>query len=155
VKEYALSLKQPWPPCLCRRKTIEVASAVDQLSGATRFLSTPPMSRQKPEAWAHVLARPRDAPDCCGPASICVGTRVDVSLYSTARLSHADRTAHLNEPPWFEKRAFGFAFNRLDRSTFRRRVTPLGAHLRGCRRTARAAGRAPAKRARAILDGPR
>ncbi len=120
MKEYALSLKQPWAALLVHgRKTIEVRRWPTRFRGRV-LIHAARVPDERPEAWAHVSPEVRPTA-LLGGGIIGAGTLTGCRSYVSAETFDVDRSAHLNDPSWFEEAGlFGFAFADLEVLPFRR-----------------------------------
>jgi hypothetical protein len=118
VKEYALSLKQPWAALLANGlKTIEVRRWPTARRGRV-LIHAARVPDERPEAWAHVPPHLLDMA-CLRGGILGVGELMDCKPYPSLDAFLADRTHHLNEPEWFEPKLFGFTFANLSVMPFR------------------------------------
>jgi hypothetical protein len=118
VKEYALSLKQPWAALLANgRKTIEVRRWPTARRGRI-LIHAARVPDERPEAWAlvpsHLLEMARLTGGILG-----AGNLTGCLPYRSLEAFVADRPRHLNEPAWFRPGLFGFTFTKLTVLPFR------------------------------------
>jgi hypothetical protein len=120
VKQYALSLKQPWAALLVAgRKTIEVRRWPTAFRGRV-LIHAARVPDDRPEARAHVSPELSETARL-GGGIIGAGTLVDCRPYATVEAFSADQSAHLNDPSWFEPPVlYGFVFADLEPLAFRR-----------------------------------
>ncbi len=118
MKEYALSLKQPWAALLAHGlKTIEVRRWPTARRGGV-LIHAARVSDPRDEAWAHV------PPDLLAMARLTggilgVGEIIGCQAYRTVEAFTADRARHLNDPSWFQPGLHGFTFTNLTVLPFR------------------------------------
>jgi hypothetical protein len=118
VKEYALSLKQPWAALLANgRKTIEVRRWRTERCGRV-LIHAARVPDERPEAWAlvppHLLAMARLSGGIIGAGEITT-----CRSYRSLKAFVADRARHLNAPAWFQAGLYGFVFTNLTVLPFR------------------------------------
>jgi hypothetical protein len=119
VKQYALSLKQPWAALLANgHKTIEVRRWATAKRGRV-LIHAARIPDERPEAWAHV---PPELMALCRLTGGIVGegTITGCLAYRTLDAFLAQRPLHLNEPSWFQPGLYGFTFTQLAVLPFRR-----------------------------------
>ena len=120
VKQYALSLKQPWATLLVHGlKTIEVRNWPTARRGPV-LIHAARVSDLRLEAWQHVPAKLREAAQVTG-GIIGAGDLLECLPYRSVETFTADQLRHLNEPTWFVPPAlYGFVFANLQSVPFRR-----------------------------------
>jgi hypothetical protein len=119
VKEYALSIKQPWAALMAAGlKTIEVRRWPTARRGRV-LIHAARVPDDRPEAWKHVPPQLMDAAKLAG-GIIGVGDLIDCVAYRTLEKFVADGHRHLNEPAWYEPPLlYGFTFANLSPLPFR------------------------------------
>lgn len=118
MKQYALSLKQPWAALLAHGlKTIEVRRWPTARRGRI-FIHAARVPDERPEAWAHVPPQLREAAQLLG-GIIGAGELAECRPYRTLEMFQADQDYHLNDPAWFEPPLYGFRFVNLTVLPFR------------------------------------
>jgi hypothetical protein len=119
MRQYALSLKQPWAALLAAgKKTIEVRRWPTARRGRV-LIHAARVPDERPEAWQHV------PPELAGAARLLGGILGAGDLfacvaYRTPAAFLADQERHLNDPSWFEARLYGFQFRALTVLPFRK-----------------------------------
>jgi hypothetical protein len=118
VKEYALSLKQPWAALLAHGlKTIEVRRWPTARRGRV-LIHAARVSDQRPEAWVHVPAHLLKLARLTG-GIVGAGELTSCLPYRTPEAFVADRLRHLNDPTWYQPGLYGFLFTNLTVLPFR------------------------------------
>jgi hypothetical protein len=118
VKEYALSLKQPWAALLANGvKTIEVRRWSTARRGRV-LIHAARVSDPRPEAWALVPPKLLRLAQLTG-GILGTGEITGCRAYPTLKAFVADRASHLNEPSWFQPGLYGFTFANLAVLPFR------------------------------------
>jgi hypothetical protein len=118
LKEYALSLKQPWATLLVNGcKTIEVRRWPTARRGRV-LIHAARIPDDRPEAWAHVPPELMVMARLTG-GILGAGTLTDCEPYRTLEAFLAKRALHLNEPEWFQPGLYGFTFTDLSVLPFR------------------------------------
>lgn len=119
MKEYALSLKQPWAALLVAGlKTVEVRKWPTTRRGRI-LIHAARIPDGRDEAWKHVPPQLLDTAQLVG-GILGVAELVDCITYRTVEVFTADRPKHLNEPTWFEPPVlYGFSFARAAPLPFR------------------------------------
>ncbi len=119
MKQYALSLKQPWAALLAHGlKTIEVRRWPTSRRGRI-LIHAARVPDERPEAWAHVPPQLREAAQLLG-GIIGAGDLIECCTYRTLETFQADQAHHLNDPSWFQPMLYGFRFVNLIVLPFRR-----------------------------------
>jgi hypothetical protein len=118
VKQYALSLKQPWAALLANgHKTIEVRRWPTARRGRI-LIHAARVPDERPEAWALVPPHLRTMARLNG-GILGAGDLTDCLPYRTLEAFVADEARHLNDPAWFQPGLFGFTFTNLTVLPFR------------------------------------
>jgi hypothetical protein len=110
LREYALSLKQPWAALLVYGlKTIEVRRWPTARRGRV-LIHAAALPDERPEAWALVPAELREAAQLLG-GLVGAAELTACLTYRTDEEFGADRERHLNDPSWFQGPVlYGFVF---------------------------------------------
>ncbi len=110
MKQYALSLKQPWAALLVHgRKTIEIRRWATTRRGRV-FIHAARVPDARPEAWMHLPPELREAAQLAGGV-IGVADLTGVKAYRSAEAFVADKARHLNDPLWYQPPClYGFLF---------------------------------------------
>jgi hypothetical protein len=120
VKQYALSLKQPWATLLAHGlKTVEVRRWPTRRRGPI-LIHAARVPDERPEAWALL----DDHLELLDEARLLGGFVGEGELwqclaYRTAEAFDRDRCRHLNDPSWFRPAMYGFVFRNLRPVAFR------------------------------------
>ncbi len=118
MKEYALSLKQPWAALLANGlKTIEVRRWPTARRGRV-LIHAARKSDPRPEAWAHVPPHLADMARLTG-GILGAGEITDCRAYASRAAFVAECAAHLHHPSWFQPGLYGFTFANLTVLPFR------------------------------------
>ena len=118
MKEYALSLKQPWAALLANGlKTIEVRRWPTARRGRV-LIHAARVSDPRPEAWAHVPPHLAAMARLTG-GILGTGEITDCRAYASRAAFVAEHAAHLNDPSWFQPGLYGFTFVHLTVLPFR------------------------------------
>jgi hypothetical protein len=119
MRQYALSLKQPWAALLVHGlKTIEVRRWPTARRGRI-LIHAARVPDERPEAWAHVPRELFETAQLRG-GLIGAGDIMDCRTYRTLDGFQADQSRHLNDPSWFQSPLYGFTFANLTVLPFRR-----------------------------------
>ncbi|MCI0641225.1 MAG: ASCH domain-containing protein [Gemmataceae bacterium] len=112
VRQYALSLKQPWACLLVHGlKTIEVRRWPTARLGRI-LIHAARLADERREAWQHV---PEGLLDCANLRGGFLGAAqlIGCRPYRNPEAFAADKAAHLNEDSWFEPAGlYGFLFEK-------------------------------------------
>ncbi len=119
VKEYALSLKQPWAALLVAGlKTIEVRRWPTARRGRI-LIHAARVPDARSEAWECVPPHLQEAAHVTG-GILGVGELIDCRPYRTVEAFAADGERHWNQAAWFEPPVlYGFVFANLSALPFR------------------------------------
>ena len=118
MKEYAISLKQPWAALLAHGlKTIEVRRWPTKRRGRV-LIHAARESDRRDAAWAHVPAHLLAAAQVTG-GIVGAGEITACKTYRTSQAFAAEHAAHLNDPTWFQSGLYGFTFVNLTPLLFR------------------------------------
>ena len=119
MKQYALSLKQPWATLLAHGlKTIEVRKWPTARRGLV-LIHAARIPDERPAAWACVPAELQEAARMVG-GIIGMGDVTNCLTYRDREAFAADQKRHLNDPSWFEGTVlYGFTFTNLRPLPFR------------------------------------
>ena len=119
MKEFALSLKQPWAALLVGGlKTVEVRKWPTARRGRV-LIRAARVPDDRPEVWQHVPPQLLDLAQTVG-GIVGVGDLIDCVAYRTLETFVADRQRHLNDPSWFEPPVlYGFVFANISALPFR------------------------------------
>lgn len=119
MKQYALSLKQPWAALLAHGlKTIEMRRWPTARRGRI-LIHAARVPDQRPQAWDHVPAHCLQTAQLLG-GILGAGELIDCRTYRTLQAFQADQQQHLNDPSWFQAPLYGFVFADLTVLPFRR-----------------------------------
>jgi uncharacterized protein (UPF0264 family) len=110
VKQYALSIKQPWAALLVHGlKTIEVRSWRTARRGRV-LIHAARIPDERPDAWRRVPPQLQQAAQQVGGV-VGAAELTDCRAYRSLEAFCADRARHLNEPSWFRPPLlYGFTF---------------------------------------------
>jgi hypothetical protein len=119
VKQYALSLKQPWAALLVAGlKTVEVRKWPTARRGRV-LIHAARVSDDRPEAWQ--LVPPLLVPHAQLVGGVIgAGDLIDCRAYRSLEAFAADRERHRNDPTWFVPPVlYGFTFANVTALPFR------------------------------------
>jgi ASCH domain len=112
VKQYALSLKQPWAALLAHGlKTIEVRNWPTARRGPV-LIHAARVPDPREEAWQMVPPELQEAAQLYG-GIVGSGMIADCRIYRTLEGFVADEEQHRNLPAWFKPVLYGFLFRDL------------------------------------------
>ena len=119
MKEYALSLKQPWAALLVAGlKTVEVRKWPTARRGRI-LIHAARVPDDRVEGWNLVTPQLLDAAQLLG-GIIGVGDLVECVAYRSAEAFAADEQQHRNDPSWFlPPLLYGFKFTNVTPVPFR------------------------------------
>ena len=118
VKQYALSLKQPWAALLVAGVNIEVRKWPTARRGHV-LLHAALVPDPRPEVWQRVPAQLLDSAHLLG-GIIGAGDLMNCVAYNSTEEFALDRELHWNDPTWFEPPLlYGFVFANLTALPFR------------------------------------
>jgi hypothetical protein len=119
VKQYALSLRQPWAALLAAGlKTVEVRKWPTARRGRV-LLHAARVPDERPEAWELVPRRLLEQARLLG-GIIGVADLIDCLSYRSVEAFAADRERHRNDPAWFSPPVlYGFVFANMNPLPFR------------------------------------
>ncbi len=119
VKQYALSLKQPWAALLAAGlKTVEVRKWPTARRGRV-LIHAARVPDPRSEAWQRVPPQLLEAAQLRG-GIVGIGELTECRAYRTVEAFTADGAQHWNDPTWFMPPVlYGFAFANLTALPFR------------------------------------
>jgi hypothetical protein len=119
VREYALSLKQPWAALLVHgRKTIEVRRWPTARRGRI-LIHASSVADERSGVWQLVPAELAETARLRG-GILGAGELTGCIPYRSSEAFAADRNRHLNDPSWFQQPVlYGFTFTNLEVLPFR------------------------------------
>jgi hypothetical protein len=119
MRQYALTVKQPWAALLAHGlKTIEVRRWPTARRGRI-LIHAARVPDERTVAWAHVPAACLETAQLLG-GIIGSGDITDCRTYRTIESFQGDQGRHLNDPSWFQSPLYGFIFANLTVLPFRR-----------------------------------